>query len=107
MFTPQKKNWAFSTTTPRSGPNPRSVDKGKSVAFLDGPPPPRTLLTENHTTAMTVSRGDVEDWRRFTEAGLLDEASLEKKDREALVEKIAKIEREVVLLIDLLCTFKI
>lgn len=105
MFTPQRKNWASSTATPRSGPNPRSNNKGKSVSFLDGPPPPRTLLTENHSTTVAVSRadtGDVEDWRRFTEAGLLDEASMEKKDHQALLEKISKIEGEVIG-IDLYC----
>ncbi|KAK1374558.1 Crowded nuclei [Heracleum sosnowskyi] len=94
MFTPQRNNWA----SPRSGPNPRSTNKGKSVAFLDGPPPPRTLLTENHTTTVSVSRGDtgdVEDWRRFTEAGLLDKASMEQKDHQALLEKVAKIEQEL------------
>ena len=68
------------------------------MAFLDGPPPPaRSILTESHTVAVSRSDiGDVEDWRRFTEAGLLDEASMEKKDHQALLEKIAKIEREVI-----------
>nr|APO14219.1 nuclear matrix constituent protein [Daucus carota] len=93
MFTPQRKNWGNFTTTPR-GPSPKSSDKGKSVAFLDGPP--RSILTESHTVAVSRSDiGDVEDWRRFTEAGLLDEASMEKKDHQALLEKIAKIEREL------------
>ncbi|XP_074329792.1 nuclear matrix constituent protein 1-like isoform X2 [Apium graveolens] len=99
MFTPPRKNWAGSTTTPRSGPNPRSSNKGKSVSFLDGPPPPRTLLTENHSTTVAVSSradtGDVDDWRRFTEAGLLDEASMERKDQIALLEKIEKIKKEL------------
>lgn len=74
MFTPQRNRW------------PETDRKGKAIAFSDEittPSPPRGLLRED------------DDWRKFKEVGLLDEASLERKDRDALIEKILKLEKEV------------
>ncbi|KAI3452977.1 hypothetical protein Pfo_009640 [Paulownia fortunei] len=58
--------------------------KGKMVAFSDGllPPPPTGLLSKDMDTA-------------FREVGLLDEAALERRDRDALVERIQRLERDV------------
>lgn len=93
MFTPHKTNWSnLTTTTPRKMPhtNPRSSSKGK---FVDDPAPPRSLLAGEYVAV--VDTGDVEDWRRFSEAGLLDEAAMERKDRGVVLEKVAKLEKEV------------
>lgn len=94
MFTPNRQ-WTGPSRTPRSEvrtPNPTGKDK--LVAFIDGPPPPppRGLLSDNGDRAETEN---MEDWRRFREVGLLDEAALERRDREALLEKVQRLEREL------------
>ncbi|KAJ4961469.1 hypothetical protein NE237_021379 [Protea cynaroides] len=111
MFTPQKKAWSGWSLTPHKNAggsltNPRngggadgSAAKGKAVAFLEGPPPPVGLLSENGRKTLddgvAASGGDTDDWRRFREAGLLDVASLERKDKEALMAKASKLENEL------------
>lgn len=95
MFTP-KRQWARPSRTPRTEvrtPNPSGKDK--LVAFIDDPPPPpppRGLLSDDGDRVETEN---MEDWRRFRELGLLDEAALERRDREALLEKVQRLEREV------------
>ncbi|GER41988.1 nuclear matrix constituent protein-related [Striga asiatica] len=54
--------------------------KDKVVALIDIPPPPPP---------------NMEDWRRFREVGLLDVAALERRDREALQEKVERLETEI------------
>ncbi|XP_027913122.1 protein CROWDED NUCLEI 2-like isoform X2 [Vigna unguiculata] len=44
----------------------------------------------------TAAAGKVDDWRCFKELGLLDEAVTQKKDREALTEKISALQTELV-----------
>lgn len=60
------------------------------------PAPPVNSLMESRSMA----RESDDDWRRFREAGLLDEASLELRDRQALMEKVLKLEHEVIVLFD-------
>nr|GMC87794.1 protein CROWDED NUCLEI 2 [Ipomoea batatas] len=90
MFTPQKKSWSALSNTGKG--------KGKAVAFVDGPaappPPPVALLSENGGRGVRDTE-NMEDWRRFKEAGLLDEAAMERRDREALLEKAERLEREL------------
>lgn len=109
MFTPQRKPWMSSAMTPRSEThkiggvtNPRNTDrKGKAVAFSDDlvistlPPPPIGTLTGEVFSRGQADGMDMGDWRRFREVGLLNEASMEKKDRESLLEKISTLEKEV------------
>lgn len=117
MFTPQKKPWSGLSLTPgketsgggKSGlgarvstPNPSSSIKGKGVVYVDGPahqppplpPPPVSFLSENGGRDLT-SMENMDDWRRFKEVGLLDEAAMERRDRDALIEKVSRLEREV------------
>ncbi|KAL3510872.1 hypothetical protein ACH5RR_030273 [Cinchona calisaya] len=114
MFTPQKNQWSPLTITPRSeglgsgggakgrttAANPRNLGKGKAVMYVDGPalppppPPPVGLLSDNGGREV-VDLENIEDWRRFREVGLLDEAAMERRDREALLEKTARFEREL------------
>ncbi|OAY70204.1 Protein CROWDED NUCLEI 2, partial [Ananas comosus] len=39
--------------------------------------------------------GEAEVWRRFRDAGLLDESSLQRKDREALAHRISELDKEL------------
>ncbi|KAI3763908.1 hypothetical protein L2E82_13906 [Cichorium intybus] len=104
MFTTQQRATRSPLSiTPRTGRQnigntPIHVSgKGKAVAFMDDPtppPPPLGLLNENGASA-AAEVTDLDDWRAFKEAGLLDEASMERKDREALVEKTARLEKEL------------
>ncbi|RDX75972.1 Protein CROWDED NUCLEI 2, partial [Mucuna pruriens] len=97
MFTPQGKAWpATSAFTPhRGGAATASASaKGKAIATDLPPPPPLGSLTET-TVAVGFDAGNVEDWKKFTELGLLDEAVMQRKDQEALLEKVSRLEREL------------
>lgn len=99
MFTP-KRQWPGLSITPKSeapqNPIGSNVGKGKAVAFIDGPPdpppPPTGLLSEDRDMTGVEN---MEDWRRFREVGLLDESALERRDREALMDRIQRVEREL------------
>nr|VDC87986.1 unnamed protein product [Brassica rapa] len=77
MFTPQRNQF------------PATDRKGKAVAFAD------EITTPSPPMSRFGSLSAVDDWRRFKEVGLLDEASLERKDLEALIEKNLKLEKEL------------
>ncbi|KAL3631309.1 hypothetical protein CASFOL_024293 [Castilleja foliolosa] len=97
MFNTPKRQWAGQSMTPKSEARSRRdlTGKGKMVAYIDGPalpPPPTGLLNDN------TNRDDAEnmdDWRRFREVGLLDEAAMERRDRDALQERAQRLEKEL------------
>ncbi|KAL5553529.1 hypothetical protein UlMin_040930 [Ulmus minor] len=95
MFTPQRN---ASYLARRSGvSNPRNTGKGKAVAILDGPPPPPlgSLSGSGPNSMLDSEMGNLDDWRRLKEVGLLDEAVMERKDHEALEEKVSKLETQL------------
>ncbi|XP_038714622.1 protein CROWDED NUCLEI 2-like isoform X3 [Tripterygium wilfordii] len=102
MFTPQRKAFTPRSEARISGgfgrfTNPKNVEKGKAVASVDGLLPPPSLvgsLNENEA-AIGLGAENMEDWKKFKEVGLLDEAAMERRDREALLEKASKLEKEV------------
>lgn len=99
MFTPQQKKgwssgWSLSPANPR-GSATAVLGKGKGVAEAAAAaaplplPPPQASLGENGVD------GEADVWRRFRDAGLLDESSLQRKDREALAHRISELDKEV------------
>ncbi|KAI4386445.1 hypothetical protein MLD38_004376 [Melastoma candidum] len=88
MLTPGRNRKTYSS--------PRAVD-GRLVGFLPSPPPPPPPRASLATAGEegTAGREDMDDWMRFKEAGFLDEAELERKDRLALLQKIEKLENEL------------
>ncbi|XP_050372632.1 protein CROWDED NUCLEI 3 [Argentina anserina] len=90
MFSPLRKAPAALSLTPRN------TDKGKAVAYVDGPPPPLGSLNEVRSGGAKTSP-DLQnaDWRRFKEVGLLDEAAMERRDRQELANKVARLESEL------------
>ncbi|KAK8511828.1 hypothetical protein V6N12_000868 [Hibiscus sabdariffa] len=107
MLTPRRKAWSALTLTPPTepqaagAPNTSSGDirrKGKTVAFAHDtkklPPPPVSSLSGKAPLNFAAEDEDM-DWRRFKEAGLLDETALERRDHEALVQRLSNLEGEL------------
>lgn len=103
MFTPQRKAFSVLSPVPRPGvvlgaaSNPKNDGKGKMVAFVDSPPPPLDSLGDAvaRTALSEFETGDMDDWRKLREVGLLDEATMKRKDLEALTEKVFRLHSEV------------
>ncbi|XP_061339258.1 protein CROWDED NUCLEI 3 [Gastrolobium bilobum] len=103
MFTPQRKAWptAVAAFTPSRGGAGTSSNlapsaKGKAVAVADDPPPPLGFLSETAREATVgFDAGNVEDWKKFKEVGLLDEAVMQRKDQEAHFGKVSRLEKEL------------
>ncbi|GMJ05717.1 LITTLE NUCLEI2, CROWDED NUCLEI 2 [Hibiscus trionum] len=103
MLTPRRKPWSALTLTPPTEPAPITSGgdirgKGKAVAFVHDtkkvPPPPVASLSGKPPVNFGAEDEDM-DWRRFKEAGLLDETALERRDHEALVERLSNLEGEL------------
>lgn len=89
MSTPQRKGYLALSLTPRSEVPRSAAAKGKAIAG-----PPLGLLGDNGPAGGRGGEG-LEDWRRFREAGLLDEAAMERRDRQALADRVSKLQSEV------------
>lgn len=99
MFTPQQKKgwssgWSLSPANPR-GSATAALGKGKGVAEAAPPPPPPLPAPPHASLGENGVDGEAEVWRRFRDAGLLDESSLQRKDREALAHRISELDKEV------------
>ncbi|XP_024019412.1 protein CROWDED NUCLEI 1 [Morus notabilis] len=97
MFSPQRKATASALSlTPRSGVFSRNAGQDKTAAFVEGPPPPPLgSLSGAKSASLESEMGNMDDWRRFKEAGLLDEAAMVRKDHEALTEKLSNLENQL------------
>ncbi|KAJ4835172.1 hypothetical protein Tsubulata_033842 [Turnera subulata] len=98
MYTPQRKaaRPGIGFMTPRSEAARGTAGKGKAVALFDGPPPPPPPVGSlDGSGAREVAEENMDDWRRFREAGFLNEAEMERRDREALMERAARLEKEL------------
>ncbi|XP_058195299.1 nuclear matrix constituent protein 1-like [Rhododendron vialii] len=88
MFTPQRRS--APRFTPRSEGETHNRNSGNP------PPPPLGLLNESGMMAAEDGAGGMEeDWRRFREAGFLDEGEMERRDLAAVAEKVSRLEREL------------
>lgn len=88
MFTPQqRKQWSASA----SGKGKNSV---AGTAVRSNVWPRQDWLAAGEGEG---EEGDNEAvvWRRFREVGMLDEAELQRKDREGLLQRISELEKEV------------
>ncbi|WCJ35695.1 Nuclear matrix constituent protein 1 [Euphorbia peplus] len=94
MFTPQRRQSSGITLTPSRTTASTIGGKGKAVSFLDGEPPPPVMSLGGHDT-VSPDDDNMEDWMRFREAGLLDEAVMERKDRQAILDKASRLEKEL------------
>ncbi|KAF5182267.1 Crowded nuclei [Thalictrum thalictroides] len=103
MLTPRRKGWSSGwASTPRNNGgitsnSNRSASKGKAVALFENTPqpPPLSSLGGGREVDMDDGEEDQEVWKKFREEGLLDEATLERRDREALLEKVSRLENEL------------
>ncbi|XP_042432405.1 nuclear matrix constituent protein 1-like isoform X1 [Zingiber officinale] len=108
MFTPQKKGWSLSPSirdfnengldspsNPQGRVGGPSSLKGKGKSVVEEPRPPQALLVENGGDTIGGWGAEVEAWRHFRDAGLLDESVLQRKDREALIQRINELEKEL------------
>ncbi|KAI3901059.1 hypothetical protein MKW92_028943 [Papaver armeniacum] len=100
MSTPLRNGNNWSLTQHKNGgsstvQNPKNSDsKGKRSNFSEGlAPPPVNFLGAND--GGVDGDGDMKVWKRFKKAGLLDEVSLEQKDRAALLDRVSTLEKEL------------
>ncbi|MED6185176.1 hypothetical protein PIB30_054524 [Stylosanthes scabra] len=91
MFTLLKKAWPMASSfTPHQG--------GVAASSVPSPPPPLVSLSEatrEAGVAVGFDAGSVDDWKKFREVGFLDEAVMQRKDHEALLQRVSRLEKEL------------
>ncbi|MCO5596915.1 hypothetical protein L7F22_050986 [Adiantum nelumboides] len=98
MFTPQRRGW--SGWSPLSG---ERRDKGKVLATSEAAvakdvndfSPVKGWITTFEENGGFFGQSEPEVWRRFKEAGTLEEGSIEKKDRASLLVHLSNLESEL------------
>ncbi|XP_064957357.1 nuclear matrix constituent protein 1 isoform X1 [Musa acuminata AAA Group] len=108
MLAPQKKGLFLSprvVAARRNGPAQSSFGnwggvvpgtrKGREVVAGNAIPQPEELPLCGDGEDREKEQSEAQVWRRFREAGFLDEAVLQRRDREALVRRISELEKEL------------
>ncbi|KAK4789062.1 hypothetical protein SAY86_020381 [Trapa natans] len=89
MSTPRRKGYLNLSLTPRSEVPRSAAAKGKAIAG-----PPLGFLDDSGPAGGLGDEG-LEDWRRFREAGLLDEAEMERRDRQAIADRVSELQSQL------------
>ncbi|URD77109.1 Nuclear matrix constituent protein [Musa troglodytarum] len=90
-----RRNWPAQSSFGNWGGVVPGRRKGREVVAGNGIPQPEELPLCGDGEDREKEQSEAQVWRRFREAGFLDEAVLQRRDREALVQRISELEKEL------------